>query len=70
MLNSSELHDIINKPSPYPLEKISVMVNYIFDKTKEDISAIPIRSPEHIGHTMLMDAMYNVAKQYYKNGGK
>jgi hypothetical protein len=70
MLNSTELHKILDDPKAYEQQKISVLVKYIFDKTGEDISAISIRPPEHIGQTMLMEHMYNVAKKYYKNGGK
>ena len=70
MLNSTELHKILDNPKAYEQQKISVLVKYIFDKTSEDISAVPIRPPEHMGQAALLEAMYNVAKQYYKNGGK
>jgi hypothetical protein len=70
MLNSTELHKILDNIRPYEQQKISVIVNYIYDRTKEDISAVPIRPPDHMGQAALLEAMYNVAKQYYKNGGK
>jgi len=70
MLNSTELHEILNNIRPYEQQKISVLVKYIYDRTKEDISEVPIRPPEHMGQAALLEAMYNVAKQYYKNDGK
>ena len=76
MLNNHEVHKILDNPKAYDQQKISVLVKYIFDRTKEDISGIPIRPPEHMGQSALMEHMYQVAKQYYKdnerfkNGGK
>ncbi len=70
MKTKEQVKVIINNPNAGELEKISVIVKYIFDKTKEDISVIPIRKPEHVGQRLLMDAMFNVAKEYYKNEGK
>ncbi len=70
MITKDRVLEIISKKDPGELEQIHVIVRYIFDKTKEDLSKININKPQHQGMFLLMLHMYNVAKQYYQNGEK
>lgn len=70
MLNNHEVHKILDNPNAYDQQKISVLVKYIFDVGKKDISDIPIRPPETLGQAALMEHMYQIAKQYYKDDKK
>lgn len=68
MIKADQLHIILEKRDPGDIEMIQVIAKYIFDKTKEDITGININKPTDQGNIMLMNHMYNVAKQFYLNG--
>jgi hypothetical protein len=70
MINKEEVLDIISKRDPGELEQIQVIVKYIFDKTKQDISDRPINPPQDQGMFFLMMHMYQTAKQYYQTDGR
>lgn len=70
MITKDRVLEIINNPNPGELEQIHVITRYIFDKTKEDISGIPINPPQHQGMVILMQHMYNTAKQHYRTNGE
>lgn len=67
-LNSTDLHKILDKKDPGDVEKVKVIVRYVFDKTKEDMSDVPINYPKDYRQKALMDMMYLIAKQHYLNG--
>ena len=68
MITNDELNEILQKKEPYDLEQIKVIVKYIFDKTKKDISNQPINNPTDVGNYIMMQSMYQTAKQFYLNG--
>lgn len=68
MIKTDQLHSILEKRDPGDIEMIQVIAKYIFDKTKEDITGININKPTDQGNIILMNYMYNVAKQFYLNG--
>lgn len=68
MIKADQLHSILEKRDPGDIEMIQVIAKYIFDKTKEDITGININKPTDQGNIILMNHMYNVAKQFYLNG--
>ena len=70
MITKEEVLDIISKRDPGTLEQIQVIVRYIFDKTKQDISDKSINLPQDQGMFILMMHMYQTAKQYYLTDGK
>ena len=70
MITKEEVLDIISKRDPGTLEQIQVIVKYIFDKTKQDISNRSINPPQDQGMFILMMHMYQTAKQYYLTDGK
>jgi hypothetical protein len=70
MITENRVLEIINNNDPGKIEKIQVIIKYIFDKTNEDISGINIHPPDNMKHSMLFDHMYNIAKQFYRNGKK
>lgn len=70
MINKDRVLEIIGKGNPGELEQIQVIVKYIFDKTKQDISDRPINPPQDQGMFILMMHMYHIAKQYYLTDGK
>jgi len=70
MITKEEVLDIISKRDPGTLEQIQVIVKYIFDKTKQDISNRSINPPQDQGMFILMMHMYQTAKQYYQTDGK
>lgn len=70
MITRDRVLEIINDPNPGELEQIHVITRYIFDKTQEDISGVNINPPQHQGMFILMQHMYNTAKQYYRTNGE
>jgi hypothetical protein len=70
MINKDKVLEIISKHNPGELEQIQVIVKYIFDKTKQDISDRSINPPQDQGMFILMMHMYQTAKQYYLTDGK
>lgn len=70
MINKDRVLEIIGKGNPGELEQIQVIVKYIFDKTKQDISNRSINPPQDQGMFILMMHMYQTAKQYYLTDGK
>jgi len=70
MINKDKVLEIIGKGSPGELEQIQVIVRYIFDKTKQDISDRSINPPQDQGMFILMMHMYQTAKQYYQTDGR
>ena len=70
MITKEEVLEIISKRDPGELEQIHVIVRYIFDKTKKDISDKSINPPQDQGMFILMMHMYQTAKQYYLTDGK
>lgn len=68
MISKDEVLEIINMVDPDELKQIQVIIRYIFDKTEKDISNVTINSPQNPVMYQLMYHMYNVSKQYYKNG--
>jgi hypothetical protein len=70
MITENRVLEIINNNDPGKIEKIQVIIRYIFDKTNEDISGINIHPPDNMKHSMLFDHMYNIAKQFYRNEKK
>ena len=70
MITKDRVLEIINNPNPGELEQIHVITRYIFDKTQEDISGVNINPPQHQGMFILMQHMYNIAKQYYRTNGE
>ena len=70
MIDKNKILEIISKNNPGEIEQIQVIVKYIFDKTKKDISNTSINKPQDPGQFILMLNMYAVAKQYYQNGEK
>ena len=69
-IDQDKVLEIIGKRDPGELEQIQVIVKYIFDKTKQDISDRPINPPQDQGMFILMMHMYQTAKQYYLTDGK
>lgn len=67
-LSKEELHIILGKEKPKDKEKVRVIVRYILDRKKEDMSKIPIIYPETDRQLALMNMMYSIVKQYYLNG--
>lgn len=70
MITKDRVLEIINSTNPGELEQIHVITRYIFDKTKEDISGVTINPPQHQGMFILMQHMYNTAKQHYRTNGE
>lgn len=68
MISDIELQVILQKTKPSDEEKVEVLIKYIFDMKKKDISEIPITYPQDPRQEMLMNAMYSIVKQYYLNG--
>lgn len=68
MITREKAFEISRKKDPGEVEKISIVIRYIFDITKEDISDIKIQPPQHSGHVILLHHMFNIAKNYYYNG--
>ena len=68
MIKEDQLRLILQKRDPGELEQVQVIIKYIFDKTKEDISGITINPPDSQGQMILMYHMYSTAKQFYLNG--
>lgn len=70
MITKDRVLEIINSTNPGELEQIHVITRYIFDKTQEDISGVNINPPQHQSMFILMQHMYNTAKQHYRTNGE